>query len=163
MWRLETLRLQRARVAAAARTFLIDFTNDLSFALKDVLDVQASSLYRVGVALIKVSYVGGSLACSRLTSLCLSQNGDTVRQALDLLDPAREIGEFAHSLRPQASEPRVYCELSRLGKAALADLCSLSDKNFFVGECRDLLFGVSLLDYNATHPELLVPHIVQLW
>lgn len=38
-----------------------------------------------------------------------------------------------------------------------------SDKNYFVGECRDLLFGVSLTDYHATHPDLLVPLIVQHW
>ncbi|GAA5836424.1 hypothetical protein JCM11251_007076 [Rhodosporidiobolus azoricus] len=33
--------------------------------------------------------------------------------------------------------------------------------NAFVGECRTLLFGVSLQDYAAKHPTLLVPLIVQ--
>ncbi|ORY90831.1 hypothetical protein BCR35DRAFT_107786 [Leucosporidium creatinivorum] len=123
VWRLETLRLQRARVAAAARTFLIDFAGELSFALKDVLEVHASSLYNVGNAMLK--------------------NGETVKKGAHDLNPELEATDFARSLRAHAPEPRVYY------------------KNYFVGECRDLLFGVSLTDYHATHPDLLVPLIVQ--
>ncbi|KAI5475958.1 Rho GTPase activation protein domain containing protein [Pseudohyphozyma bogoriensis] len=35
-------------------------------------------------------------------------------------------------------------------------------QNAFVGECKNLLFGVSLTDYLTTHPNILVPLIVQI-
>lgn len=54
IWQLETLRLQRARVATSARTFLIDFASELSDMLQEVLDMHASSLFNVGRSMLNV-------------------------------------------------------------------------------------------------------------
>ncbi|KAL8280542.1 hypothetical protein RQP46_007190 [Phenoliferia psychrophenolica] len=76
-----------------------------------------------------------------------NQRVHTVQDLLpmvNLINPVADEDNFKAQLRNAAPpEPKVYYV------------------NAFVGECRTLLFGVSLQDYLATHPERPVPLIVQ--
>ncbi|KAK4046435.1 hypothetical protein OIO90_006567 [Microbotryomycetes sp. JL221] len=73
----------------------------------------------------------------------LQQVGQNLNTGSAQIVADEDADEFAKTLSAPSPEPRVYY------------------RNYFVGECRDLLFGVSLMDYHATHPEMLVPLIVQ--
>ncbi|SCV72588.1 BQ2448_4125 [Microbotryum intermedium] len=60
-----------------------------------------------------------------------------------VIEPIADGEKFAMMLRAPVPEPPVYYV------------------NYFVGECRSLLFGVSLTDYHSTNSTRLVPLIVQ--
>ncbi|GAA5945255.1 uncharacterized protein JCM15063_003008 [Sporobolomyces koalae] len=70
--------------------------------------------------------------------------GDHVKPAVGKIEPYRDVENYFIAVpdEPPADQPVYYI-------------------NAFIGECRSLLFGVSLQDYCANHPGLLVPTIVQ--
>lgn len=80
-----------------------------------------------------------------LNPTALVQCAEVVKKSAQELRPQAESEDFAQSLRPVPAEPAVFYQ------------------NYFVGECRDLLFGVSLSDYHAMHPDFLIPLIVTKW
>ncbi|GAA5896218.1 hypothetical protein JCM6882_008521 [Rhodosporidiobolus microsporus] len=70
--------------------------------------------------------------------------GEHVKPEIGKIEAERDAEQFFATIQDSApQEPPVYYV------------------NAFVGECRTLLFGVSLQDYHAKHPALLVPLIVQ--
>ncbi|KDE08751.1 hypothetical protein MVLG_01205 [Microbotryum lychnidis-dioicae p1A1 Lamole] len=68
---------------------------------------------------------------------------DTPPPGALVIEPVADGEKFAMMLRAPVPDPPVYYV------------------NYFVGECRSLLFGVSLTDYHSTNPTRLVPLIVQ--
>ncbi|SCZ92567.1 BZ3500_MvSof-1268-A1-R1_Chr5-2g07985 [Microbotryum saponariae] len=68
---------------------------------------------------------------------------DTPPPGALVIEPIADGEKFAMVLRAPVPDPPVYYV------------------NYFVGECRSLLFGVSLTDYHSTNPTRLVPLIVQ--
>ncbi|EIN13461.1 RhoGAP-domain-containing protein [Punctularia strigosozonata HHB-11173 SS5] len=126
---LETLRIRRSKTLEAAYKSMELFVNEMSGAMKGVLE----------------RYTDNMIA----TQTTLSQLSTHLRTFVDRISPTKDASALAARL------PRALA--SSVPKPILY-------YNYHVGECADLIFGVSLVDYATSRalPDGEVPKIVRI-
>ncbi|KAI0035293.1 hypothetical protein K488DRAFT_76750 [Vararia minispora EC-137] len=129
VYRLETLRLRRAKILQAGYNSLERFYYEATETVKKALE----------------SYTDNMLATTSTQSALAAH----ARQMVEQVSPAADLSILA-------------AQIPRLFQAAVPP--QVFYHNYFVGECRDLSFGLSLSDYAATRglSDGAVPKVLKL-
>ncbi|KAK4699008.1 hypothetical protein P7C70_g7258, partial [Phenoliferia sp. Uapishka_3] len=143
IFRLETLRLQRLRLNRSASQSLQEFSGELSAKVKWALLTVCDIIVTAGDRRSHVRTSFAVLIHIGAEEFYFVKIGQDLYPKIKLVNPHADVDTFQTLVRSGPPEPKVYYV------------------NAFVGECRTLLFGVSLNDYLATHPDRPVPLIVQ--
>lgn len=155
--RCETLLLQKERVMASSAASLRDYAFELSAILKTTFGEHIADLVTAGEARIAVSpHV--CYPTTLLMGVCRSRRKPRRSWSTSIQVKTRSTSRSDSEIRPHL---RLPCTVRLVLSSSSSRTDHRADVNAFVGECRNLLFGVSLTDYTAKHPRQLVPLVVQ--